>query len=59
MTNNIECCMVCAWRENCKKKFTISEGGLNCPDFSEDMTLKKKREEKDEIEIIRNITKHS
>jgi hypothetical protein len=51
--------MVCAWRENCKKKFTISEGGLNCPDFSEDMTLKKKREEKDEIEITRNITKHS
>ncbi|MBF0537439.1 MAG: hypothetical protein HQL03_04200 [Nitrospirae bacterium] len=33
-------CAVCAWREHCKKKFSISGRSLRCPDFSKDITIK-------------------
>lgn len=32
-------CPVCAWRGDCNKKFK-SSGGVNCPDFSRDITIK-------------------
>jgi hypothetical protein len=33
-------CVVCAWRENCQKKYSISkQAGANCPDFSRDLSL--------------------
>ena len=32
-------CAICAWRGDCKKKFK-STGGINCPDFSRDVTIK-------------------
>jgi hypothetical protein len=35
-------CAVCAWRANCKKRFSIGDGAaLHCPDFSYDVSLKK------------------
>ena len=46
-------CPVCAWRGNCAKRFSMSgDETLHCPDFSEDITLRKKSEdaEKDESE---------
>lgn len=45
MTNIIEICVICAWRESCKKKFSISGRDIHCPDFSEDHTLKLKEKE--------------
>jgi len=47
-------CVVCAWRENCSKKFCVPDGGARCPDFTRDVTIKsvpdteqeKEREEK-------------
>ncbi|MGW8312415.1 MAG: hypothetical protein ACWGOL_04190 [Desulfuromonadales bacterium] len=35
-------CLNCAWREHCAKRFSM-EGctTLHCPDYSEDMTLRK------------------
>lgn len=33
-------CAVCAWRENCSKKFCIPDGGARCPDFSRDVSIK-------------------
>ncbi|RMF42353.1 MAG: hypothetical protein D6751_12230 [Deltaproteobacteria bacterium] len=34
-------CLICAWRENCAKRFTMArDETLFCPDFSEDLTLK-------------------
>ena len=33
-------CAVCAWRENCKKKFKVSAGEAHCPDFSRDIQIK-------------------
>ena len=38
-------CLVCAWRANCAKRFSMSgDETLHCPDFSEDVSLRKKSE---------------
>jgi len=35
-------CPLCAWRANCVKRFSRGDSStLHCPDFSEDMLLKK------------------
>jgi len=39
-------CAVCAWRENCKKKFRVSAGEAHCPDFSRDVKIKADDEQK-------------
>ncbi len=46
----MDVCAVCAWRETCKKKFSISGKDLRCPDFARDVTIKEKTEEKKEEE---------
>jgi len=33
-------CAVCAWRENCDKRFSVCDGGARCPDFSRDISIK-------------------
>ncbi|HJV64437.1 MAG TPA: hypothetical protein VJ550_01760 [Geomonas sp.] len=33
-------CVICAWRENCAKKFCVTDGGSRCPDFSRDISIK-------------------
>lgn len=33
-------CAVCAWRENCARKFSVPDGGAQCPDFSRDISLR-------------------
>jgi hypothetical protein len=33
-------CAVCAWRENCSKRFSVCDGGVRCPDFSRDISIK-------------------
>ncbi len=41
-------CSVCAWRATCKKRFM--QGGsfaLHCPDFTFDLTLKEREEDKE------------
>jgi hypothetical protein len=35
----MEECAVCAWRKDCKIKFKYEGGGLNCPEFSKDVSL--------------------
>jgi len=39
-------CAVCAWRENCKKKFKVSAGEAHCPDFTRDVQIKTDNEQK-------------
>lgn len=35
-------CAICAWRGDCKKKFTVeSSGQLNCPDYTRDVQFPK------------------
>lgn len=36
-------CNICAWRENCAKRFSVktdSQGNVHCPDFSRDLKIK-------------------
>lgn len=33
-------CAVCAWRENCNKRFSVCDGGARCPDFSRDVSIR-------------------
>ena len=37
-------CAICAWRETCAKRFSVSDGGTRCPDFSRDITIKDQEE---------------
>jgi hypothetical protein len=40
-------CVICAWRGNCAKRFSVSDGGARCPDFSRDVTVKVQPSEDD------------
>jgi hypothetical protein len=42
-------CAVCAWRGDCRKKFTITSA-LHCHDFTRDVTLKETPPDDDEKE---------
>ncbi|MFH1014958.1 MAG: hypothetical protein V1762_03460 [Nitrospirota bacterium] len=44
----MDICAVCAWRETCQKKFSVSGKDLRCPDFARDVTIKEKTEEEKE-----------
>ena len=37
-------CVVCAWRENCNRRFSVCDGGARCPDFSRDISIKETTE---------------
>lgn len=43
MTRDIvKSCLVCAWRANCAKRFSIGDDAtLHCPDFSRDVLIDK------------------
>jgi len=46
---NIECCAICAWRETCQKKFSISGSSMHCPEFVRDVSIKPSEEEVEKI----------
>lgn len=36
-------CSICAWRENCQKKYSVSTdavGCVHCPDYTRDLSIK-------------------
>ena len=35
-------CVNCAWRENCAKKFSMDSSAMHCPDYTEDVALRKR-----------------
>lgn len=51
MASSVEMCSICAWRETCNKKFSLSGRDVHCADFSEDVSIRKKpatEEERDD-----------
>jgi hypothetical protein len=41
MANEPALCIICAWRENCQKKFLKGKDvTLRCPDFTKDLSIK-------------------
>ncbi|HOJ14220.1 MAG TPA: hypothetical protein PLS81_10635 [Deltaproteobacteria bacterium] len=47
MTLDRSLCAICAWRGDCNKKFMQGKG-VHCPDFTRDLTIRAKEEEKQE-----------
>jgi len=41
----ISICAICAWRETCQKKFSLSGRDIRCAEFVRDITIKKDKEE--------------
>lgn len=39
MSDKKEQCIVCAWRADCQKQFSL-KAGQRCPDFSRDLSIK-------------------
>lgn len=40
-------CSVCAWRNDCKKKFSYQQGGtIKCADFTRDMAMPADKKER-------------
>jgi hypothetical protein len=40
VTSRRQFCAICAWRENCAKKFCVADCGAHCPDFTRDVAFK-------------------
>jgi hypothetical protein len=47
MTIDRSLCAICAWRGDCNKKF-MQGNGVYCPDYTKDLTIRAKAEEKKE-----------
>ena len=45
-------CAICAWRGDCNKKF-MQGNGVFCPDYTKDLTIRAKAEEKKEEPVSR------
>ena len=41
MESQQESCMLCAWREGCQKKFSLSGKDVRCPEFVRDVSIGK------------------
>lgn len=41
----VEICSICAWRDTCQKKFSISGKDIRCADFVKDISIKEKSKE--------------
>ncbi|MEE8329434.1 MAG: hypothetical protein V3R54_05850 [Thermodesulfovibrionia bacterium] len=38
-------CVICAWRVECKKKFSVNGRGIRCADFVKDLAFEKDKKE--------------
>jgi len=50
MDSKKEICILCAWREDCQKKFSVSGKDIRCPDFVRDMSIKESRTSENKTE---------
>lgn len=41
-------CLVCAWRGDCQRKFSISKHARYCPEFSRDLSIKEDQGQEEE-----------
>ncbi|MBU2054013.1 MAG: hypothetical protein KJ936_00210 [Proteobacteria bacterium] len=45
MGNERKFCSICAWRENCQKRFSVTtdaSGSVRCTEYSRDLSIKDK-----------------
>lgn len=43
--DKVESCAICAWRQSCQKKFSLSGKLMHCPEFVRDLTIKEEKED--------------
>jgi hypothetical protein len=48
METKKEICILCAWRENCQKKFSLSGKDIRCPDFVRDLSITEDKQSEEE-----------
>ena len=48
--SHVQNCLICAWRANCAKRFSIADSGARCPDFSRDVSIKLKSDDDEKTE---------
>ncbi|MBM4140544.1 MAG: hypothetical protein FJ242_03490 [Nitrospira sp.] len=58
----ISICAICAWRETCQKKFSLSGRDMRCAEFVRDITIKVEeepveKEKKKEKKIVKPLKK--
>jgi len=53
MTMDRTLCAICAWRGDCNKKF-MQGNGVHCPDYTRDLTIRAKTQEKEEDKQIKD-----
>jgi len=41
-------CAICAWRETCQKKFSVSGKDIRCAEFTRDLSIKESGEKPEE-----------
>lgn len=49
MSSTKDMCVVCAWRADCQKRFSM-KAGQKCPDFTRDVAIKEEPTEEGEME---------
>ncbi|MBI5187742.1 MAG: hypothetical protein HZA07_01530 [Nitrospirae bacterium] len=50
MSSKRDICVVCAWRADCQKRFSM-KAGQRCPDFVRDVSLKEEEEVVEKKEV--------
>ena len=45
----VNICAVCAWRETCNKKFSMSGKDMNCSDFVKDVSIKEEKDTEEDM----------
>ncbi len=55
MTTERRLCVICAWREHCQKRFSVTYNGslnIHCPDFTRDYTIRDLEADKQVVEAV-------
>jgi cytidylate kinase len=62
MPNNTQACFLCAWREKCQKRFSISTDfslNVNCPDYTRDVTIRDRDLEEQKVKFQLERWRHA
>lgn len=62
MSNRASACFLCAWREKCQKRFSISTDFslyVNCPDYSRDVTIRERDFEEQKVKFQLERWRHA
>jgi hypothetical protein len=50
MSSTQTICAICAWRETCQKKFSVSGKDIRCAEFVKDVSIKQESEQEESAE---------